>query len=352
VEAATAAITDVGRQVGRYFSMLNGLSSVLAIGVPAIIILSGAPQRTPDLAQGLSWIAQASVAELVVAGVLAWAIALILHPLQFAFTQLLEGYWGTSAWAIAAMTRGIDRNLERWNRLSSLRDDSEERASRIDDRIAEFSNVTNSKAYRDSTRPLIEERVRWIVAAQEARREGSRLPDRTEDIMPTRLGNVLRRHERLAGAPFGLEATAAAPYLAQLGSRNELQYLDDARSAMDLSVRMVLVWSMDAVLTAAVLWRYGTWMTVPVVCILCSWLSYYGAVANASRYGNALTVTAALAKGELYARLNLELPRSTADERSRNEALNLILAGRRADITYAEHKHGPPPSGPGSDLSY
>ena len=169
---------------------------------------------------------------------------------------------------------------------------------------------------------------------------GAKLPNNPADIMATDLGNVLRRFERIAGAPFGLDGVVAAPYVAQLGEAKELEYLDDAHSAMDLSVRMTLVWSLVAVSTMCLLWRHGPWLSVPLISVILAFGSYRGSVAAAARYGNALVVSTALSKDKLYERFGVQLPESIERERTMNAALNTVLGGREASLNYRKRQDG------------
>ena len=83
------------------------LPSLLLVLWIYILIGTGSLSGTPRLSgveTALSHWSVGRVAGLVVASL---AVALILHPLQLATTQLLEGYWGTSALAMVAMKLGL-----------------------------------------------------------------------------------------------------------------------------------------------------------------------------------------------------------------------------------------------------
>ena len=73
--------------------------------------------------------------------------------------------------------------------------------------------------------------------------------------MPTKLGNVLRRYEAQAATMIGLDAIAALPYMGLVADDPVRAYLDDQRSAMDLSVRMTLMWAICTALGIGFLWR-------------------------------------------------------------------------------------------------
>lgn len=173
-----------------------------------------------------------------------------------------------------------------------------------------------------------------VVDRQEADRFLTRHPDELADLMPTRLGNVLRRHERLAGAPYGLEAITAAPFLAQVAPESVRAYYDDQRTALDVAVRMVVVWGLATIIEIALLWQFGAWLILPFTTSLLAMLSYRGAVHAASSYGIALGVLVALGRLHLYEAMGLSAPSSTIEESRRDEVLSLMLAGTYKDLDY------------------
>ena len=99
-------------------------------------------------------------------------------------------------------------------------------------------------------------------------------PTSPNEIMPTRLGNVLRRYETEGRDHYGLDPVVATPYVALLADDKVRAYLDDQRSAMDLVVRLVLIWTLCTVIGIATLWRYGAWLLLPATTYGLAMLSY------------------------------------------------------------------------------
>ena len=60
-------------------------------------------------------------------------------------------------------------------------------------------------------------------------------------MMPTRLGNALRRHEDAVGRPYDLNAVGVMPHIALCAPPEHLAYLNDQRTLLDLSVRLCVV---------------------------------------------------------------------------------------------------------------
>ena len=248
-------------------------------------------------------------------------------------TQLLEGYWGVSGPAQRAMVRSARAHLRRWLSLFDLSAEAAAEISRVNEMIVRNQVIVSSTSSRRIElsarrleRRLLLRRTSGVLRHQEAVRLASKMPDHTEDVMPTKLGNILRRYERLAGAPFGIEPIAAVPYIAQVAGDTERSYLDDSRNSMDLAVRMVLVWTVSTLTTTTLLWPYGGWLMIPLATLVLAYVSYIGTV-NAAQYGTALIVVTALSRRRLYEALGVPLPSSTDAELKLNTAISPMIAG-------------------------
>src|SRR4051812_43446049 len=92
-------------RVGRYFSVVSGLTTLVALLIPIALLAAGAPGNRPTFSQMFDRIGDLGFAGLALTSIAVLALGLILHPLQYPLTQLLEGYWGTSSFATTAMSR-------------------------------------------------------------------------------------------------------------------------------------------------------------------------------------------------------------------------------------------------------
>lgn len=330
-----------GAQFGRHFSVISGVPSLVVLLLPLGLIAAGAPMNAPSIESFVGALNNLGIADASVIAVGALIIGLVLYPLQFGFTQILEGYWGVSPPARTAMARSTRIHLRRWICLLRLDKESDAELTNVNSLIVRNQNaqsVKSSALHRtrcaNLEARLLERRISSVFKKQEAIRAASRFPRSSEDFMPTKLGNMLRRHERLAGAPFGLESIGTTPYLAQIAGEEERAYLDDSRTSLDLSVRMVLVWTISAATTATLLWRHGAWLVVPLACLVLAYATYLGTIASAAQYGTALIVVTALSRQRLYESLGLQLPATSDQEIERNVKLRDVLAGFPARLTY------------------
>lgn len=315
--------TGIGNRIGRHFSISAALPGLFLTLWVYLLIESGAPQRHPDLAHlGHAF---TSVTHFAWLAVLALAIGLLLHPLQFPATQLLEGYWGSGDAAVAAATA---RALHYRRRQRVLDQRARDARTAQRSKLPEGADVANigDLMDREIGDPMLADSFRL----DEAHRAGLNYPREARYTMPTLLGNVLRRNEVDAGRVFGLDILQVAPYLSMIAPQEQTAYVDDAREEMDTAIGLVLAATLATVVTIAMLMLDGTWLLVALVPYAVAYVAYRGAVAAAQEYGVALSVMVSLSRFELYERLHLGLPDDLADEVKRNKRLSYILGDDEA----------------------
>jgi hypothetical protein len=276
-------------------------------------------------------------------------VALLVHPLQFPFTQLLEGYWGPSwlgrffaverirryrqqLWDLDREQIGREEDLVR--AVYCLPDRPAARAAldaRPKETAEDVEDVLDSEA--GDVRGLVTDS--WMYEAVDRERSG--FPVDARRVMPTRLGNVLRRYEDQAGRAYGLDALTVVPHLALLAPTARTSHLRDAREAMDLAIRMCLVSLLATALSVAVLATDGVWLLLALVPYSAVYVSYLGAVAAAHEYGTAVTVLIDLDRFALYKQLQLAEPADTGKERKRNRQVMKLLSGEDGYVVYVSH---------------
>lgn len=341
-----SGVLEPAGQLGRHFALVGGLTTLVAGLVPIALLAAGAPGQEPDLAKAADALEHLNLAEVGIIAVGIVALGLALHPLQFGVTQLLEGYWGTSKWSRRAMERSTALHLQAWWRLERFAREEQWKADDADTAISAVDKVESLaneigvftpdllKALDAERQRLDEVALPHRIGAQEMTRALSKYPEERKDLMPTRLGNMLRRYERLAGEPYGLDAVTVTGPIVQVVDETLREYHDDARSDLDLAVRMVFVWAFTSVVALCLLWRYEVWLVVPLLTTGLAYISYRGAVAAAEAYGEALMALVALGRRPLYEALNVDFPRTSSEERVRNEELLSQLQGSRANMTF------------------
>jgi hypothetical protein len=339
---AEAALT-VGQRIGRYFALISMIPSLFLVLWVYLLIASGSLSGTPALRhveKALSQWSFGKVAEVVLATLV---VAVVLHPLQFVTTQFLEGYWGTTPLAIGAMKTRIVHHRKRQRELVE-----QEGANQIEWREAAKALIYNDLGTDAKGHPNLERRIDakmkseladplmlHVIAEQEAgsRRERNYPPD-AKRVLPTQLGNALRRFEDTAGDQYGLRTLALGPHLHLVAPPRHLEYLVDAREDMDSAIRICTFGLVAMVLTVGLLLTDGLWLLWALLPYTVSYLAYRGAVSAAQGYGDVVAAVIDLDRFLLYDQLGLYQPRDNTEEKKNNEELMHFLAGREANVRY------------------
>ena len=299
----SAGIASTGEQVGTRFNIVSAIPTTVLIVFVAAVLLSGPPEQAPDISKAGRALGSLSVVDLVLV-ILGLALGLLTHPLQRALIQVLEGYWAPVGALAVAAERGRERYRERVRVLDGLR------------------TAQGAITRREARYPwLIEQRQ---DRAQEQRKD---LPDDLDHIMPTRLGNVLRRAEVLAGARYGMDALEVIPRLYPVAPAAMVDMIEDARNQMEVAARFVLVWLVATAFSLAVFAPYGPWLMVPLVTYAMAYLSYRGAISAARSYGDQLMIAIDLYRFDLIKQLHYALPPDHMTEVELNSRITRVITG-------------------------
>jgi hypothetical protein len=253
---------------------------------------------------------QLGIAGGIVLSLAVLVVAVLLRPLQISAVQLLEGYWdrGGSLGAIESMA--IERHARRWRRHTVLR-----RLWPDHERSFSFDDV----ARRDR-----------LVAAAERRRARatvvlSRYPRDVGRIMPTLLGNVLRRAETTSGERYGLDTVTIYPRLyphlsprLDIAMANQLDVIDSAST-------FVFVLSIQAAASAPLVVRLDWWSLVPAMFAVLAFVSYRGATAAAGKQGQLLATAFDLHRFDMLTAMHRRLPAHAAEELADNLQLSAFV---------------------------
>jgi hypothetical protein len=250
------------------------------------------------------------------------ALGIAVHPIQVALVQFFEGYWGTGR--LAQRVRAA-RMLHHSHRAEFLMAGPGPQAE------IELDEADSGELSLDQAT-----RIALISERDEANRLADGYPDgypgAGDDIMPTRLGNVLRRYERLAGSQYNLDAVRVIRHIALVAPRAHLDYLNDQRQLLDLSVRMCATSIFAVFIAIAFLWRHGPWLMIALIPYGLAYLSYRGAVVVAHEYGAAICTMIDLDRFALYDSLRLPPPKSVEAEQLMNVKLVELLGEHSPDV--------------------
>jgi hypothetical protein len=310
---AESAFGAVAR-IGFYFSVVSVLPAAVLTAAAHLLLATQAWTGTPDWSAAGHALTDITASGLLAGVLVTIFIALLLHPLQFAMIQLLEGYWGPGRLAVRLASARIRQHRAAVKKLG-------EQAGNAKEKLEE-------RGHLDSRSPVPAGDVDLLWVLQEADRLRMNYPLEYNHFMPTRLGNVLRRYEVLAGNPYGLNALTVTPHLTLVGTKEHVERLNDQRTQLDLTTRLCVTAGLYAVLATAVLAAAGWWLLLVSVPYLLAVVLYRGACIVAHDYGTALTVLMDLNRSQLYERMGLKRHSTLAAERARNANLEKVLGER------------------------
>ncbi len=334
----------LGSRIGRYFSLVSMLPALFLVLWSAALAAAGAWTGAPDLALfadrfgrldlvAFGWILLASL-----------ATGLFVHPLQFGMTQLLEGYWGNHPLARTLARLRVESYRARRTTAVRMRNavqrqlTTEVQALLIaqGDDTLEGDQRTKAQIRLDLLNSERGAHLVGLLTAEAAFDHIARgFPDPSR-IMPTRLGNALRREEDRAGRQYGIEAIRTAPHFSLVAPERHVGYVDDTRQQLDTSVRLCVVSLLAATETFACLATDGWWLLIALIPYALAYLAYRASIAAADEYTTAVRTIIDLDRFALYESLNVELPRNSDEERKNNEKLMRLLAGEHVDLRYRE----------------
>jgi hypothetical protein len=305
--------TGVANSIGRYFSIVSFIPSSLYVLFVYLLVASGGWHHPPDWNHAVISLGHLGVDGIALLAFLAVGLGIVLHPIQFAIVQFFEGYWGT---------RSIPQSIRyqrivRYQRLCEKFDDD------VDSIINKFAEWRERE--EEEFRTTFSIRASLLSKQREADRARGSFPANLDEVMPTRLGNVLRRAESKAGSQYGIKALQAVPHLLLIAPASHIDYVNDQRSQLDLAVRMIFI-SLAAAASAIIfLWHDGAWVLIALIPYALAYLSYRGSVVAAGHYGSAFETLINLNRFALYQQLHLQLPASTKEEKETNATLVDLL---------------------------
>ena len=365
----SAAISGVGGAVGRYFSIVSFIPSLLLVGFVFALIESGAWNESGSLDWARAGDDFTNLGKLALLILISIAVGVAVHPIQFALVQFFEGYWGTTRCAQRARVVRILHHRAKYEsylfdpKLAAADAELEE----ADDKVSKAAEkAANAKSFKKAKKAQKTERrarldadtrVSDLSIVDESSRLAARYPSLNrvgthpeyDNIMPTRLGNALRKYERLAGSQYGLDAVLVIQHISFVAPAERLEYVSDQRQLLDLSVRMSATSIIATLIAITALWRHGPWLLLTLAPYGVAYLSYRGAVVVAHEYGAAVAAMIDLDRFALYDALQLRRPKDTAAERRMNAKLmklltqdqDIVLRYARTDAAPASSS-GPP----------
>ena len=198
------------------------------------------------------------------------------------------------------------------------------------------------RARRALARPVGRAMLPAYLAQQAYERRLRSYPAKLSRVMPTRLGNVLRRSEDDAGTQYGLETVVIAPHLSLIADPSHYAYVEDRQKAMDLAITMCLVGALATAITAVLLSDDGLWSLFALLPFALAFASYVGVVVSAVSYNVAIETVTDLSRFALYEALHVTPPTTGREEIDTASELMAQLKGERSPgIKFAQREIEP-----------
>lgn len=311
---SNGSIIDVGsgaaQAIGRYFSVISFVPSSLYVAFVYILIEAGSWQHSPNWGRAFASLTHLGVAGIAFLAFASIGLGVIIHPIQFAVVQFFEGYWGTGPVAQVIRYQRILHYQRVCRRLNK-------------EMLSASTPLADWEEAEVRTTSSIEAPFRSRLA--EASRIRNAFPLDLDQVMPTRLGNVLRNAEAQAGSQYGMDSLQVVPHLLLIAPASHVDYVNDQRSQLDLAVRMTFISAASSATAILFLWPYGFWVLIATIPYALAYLSYRGSVVAAGHYGSALDTLINLDRFMLYKQLHLRLPDSTEEEQQTNMQIAELL---------------------------
>ncbi|NJN32407.1 MAG: hypothetical protein HC824_19765 [Synechococcales cyanobacterium RM1_1_8] len=160
----------------------------------------------------------------------------------------------------------------------------------------------NSKLHNNSATAF--ERAEFLTCD----RALHQLPEQEQDLLPTRLGNILRAAERRPYHRYGLDAIICWPRLWLLLPEAVKKDLQAAQTELNNAVRLIF-WSL-----LFLVWSIWAWWAIPLA-LMAAAFAYGWALDAAAVYATLIEATFDLHRPLLYNALGWTLPPDPAEER-------------------------------------
>jgi hypothetical protein len=241
----------------------------------------------------------------VVLGVVTGSIALVSR-LTLPVLRLLEGYWPGWFTKLWTATRKVFRRPGP--------------AARQKDLTVEYMVLAKKQENSESA---ISERRRLAAV----RRRLKQFPAEPDDVMPTRVGNVLRAMEEHANSRYGLDAIVVWPHLWLTLPSDARSDITAARAPLDRSV-------------AAIIWGTGLWPLVVLTpwaalpAVLVPVLVYrFWTVPSSVTYADLVRAAFDVYRLNVYEAFRLPVPADPGEEQMLGRQLTrFVISGRTPDL--------------------
>ena len=155
------------------------------------------------------------------------------------------------------------------------------------------------------------------------------LPKHKDNVMPTRLGNILRNAELYSFDRYGIDAVLIWSRLYNLFPERFLETIAEAKSSLDFMLMVSALSSIFALFSGVYLVIVQASGLLFLMCfwggLFLAWLTYRSALGSALLYAQQIKAGFDLYRHELLKQMRLELPKTPSEEPKLWEEIGKLL---------------------------
>lgn len=305
-------LADISKVMGKSFFLGAFLPAIFLIvnAIGAVVLAVGGRTITQQIALVL-------IVPLCLAG--AFLIAAVFWSLNVWIVRFFEGY-PIEGWQFITR-RFQSRRHKLYEEIAGLR-------ARVD---AQTDQQASHADYPRLTDLQVKAELQY--------------PPADAELLPSKLGNVIRAFECYPDTRYGIETITLWPRLVAVLPKSRLDAINTEKSLMDFWLNLSLALLISGLFWATAMW-YATIMLWPfrilvlISGMLLCYLAYRAAIPSAIAWGYEVRATFDLYRGDLFRKLGLQRPTSIFEEKELWKKVFWFF-------TYEDYakKHGLPTSG-------
>lgn len=319
-------LNDVFKEVpgllGRRFIMNAFFPSFLFWGLVITVVLAGQGDFVSVLKEWNQL--DSTLKALQIVGFFSWitVFSVILSNHFNTILRFYEGYWNFPlGW--------LKKNRKKWYKSRLIKLDFETQKKELDEKIAEI-DVKLKKTSKQEELELNKQRDKLNKQREYLQDNNDSgkldetiylyypLPTQPQQVMPTRLGNILRNAELYSSDRYEIDAVLMWPRLYNLLPERFIQTIAEAKGSLDfmlvvsaLSGIFGLVIGVYLVIVQASGWLFLTYFWGG---LFLAWFAYRSALGSALLYAQQIKAGFDLYRNELLKQMRLELPKTPSEE--------------------------------------
>lgn len=334
------ALAEAGGKVigGARFSLTSVLPSVVLVTVVAAVERAGLYDlgARPDFSAIQP--SRDDTATVILFIFFAFVFGVLLRPFEAAVVQLLEGYWKSPSPLAVLRGAAVERHRRRRDRAAI----TVRHAQAVVDAERASSTMpgTTPPSMPVPLRELAEmdrNRARLRRRAERARHVRSGYPtemrpdvkkknrDPNGELMPTSLGNMLLRAERLSGDRYGLDMMRVYPRIYPFIAPRMESAVTQQLSLIAATASLAVSLGITTLAILPLVLRWDVWSLLPLAPAILTVLAYRGAVAAAAFHGTLLSAVFDVHRFDLVKAFHYEVPESARELTRLNKIISDFL---------------------------